>query len=180
MSGVAVTPDKEAEMYESFCVFKTEPKNTCLRCRLGAISNNRAPRFSRWELESVWLLFSRLSWVPGDQGVTYKDQCWGLEGSPRGTLASCSHPAVAGDRLRWDYSKLFQIAKDAACQRALQGPALSPLVMFQGDCTVLGRLQKTERFPGARGDLKTFQLPLLVLPFLKWCLHPMVVEPPFP
>ena len=30
MSGVSVTPDKEAEMYESFCVFKTEPKNTCL------------------------------------------------------------------------------------------------------------------------------------------------------
>lgn len=53
MSGVAVTPDKEAEMYESFCVFKTEPKNTFLGCRLGAISNNRAPRFPCWELESL-------------------------------------------------------------------------------------------------------------------------------
>lgn len=68
MSGVSVTPDKEAEMYESFCVFKTEPKNTCLRCRLGAISNNRAPRFPRWEPESLWILFSGLSRVPGDQG----------------------------------------------------------------------------------------------------------------
>ena len=65
MSGAA---DKEAEMHESLCVFTTEPKNTCLRCRLGAISNNRAPRFPRWELESLWILFSRLSRVPGDQG----------------------------------------------------------------------------------------------------------------
>jgi hypothetical protein len=53
MSGAAVAPDKEAEMYESFRVFKTEPKNTCLRCRLGAISNNRALRLSCWELESL-------------------------------------------------------------------------------------------------------------------------------
>lgn len=87
MSGVVVAPDKEAEMYESFCVFKTEPKNTCLRCRLGTISNNRAPSFPRWEPESLWVLFSGLSKEPGDHGSDAR-RPRRLEDSPRGTLAS--------------------------------------------------------------------------------------------
>lgn len=118
MSGVAVTPDKEAEMYESFCVFKTEPKNTCLRCRLRAIFNNRAPRFSRWELERLWILFSGLSRVPGDRRVMHRDQHWGLEGSPRGPSL---HPAVPDDRFQWVCSRsrcsLFQRARTQPTQR---------------------------------------------------------------
>lgn len=106
MSGVAVVPDKEAEMYGSFCVFKTEPKNTCLRCRLGAISNNRAPRFSRWEYESLWILFSRLSKVPGDQRRRVRRL-------PRGILASSPHPAVPSSSLLWVW--IFWVTKDTTC-----------------------------------------------------------------
>ena len=112
MSGVAVTPDKEAEMYESFCVFKTEPKNTCLRCRLGAISNNRAPRFPRWEPESLWILSRGWKGYLVIRGVMHKGQCWGEEGSSRGP---CLHPAVPDDRFQW---VSFQRVRTQPMQRA--------------------------------------------------------------
>lgn len=107
MSGVAVAPDKEAEMYESFCVFKAEPKNTCLRCRLGTISNNRAPSFSCWEPESLWIPFS---WaVEG----TWWSQEWCRETKEDRRLFQRYFslplpPAMPGDRLLW----VCGVAKD--------------------------------------------------------------------
>lgn len=106
--------------------------------------------------------------------VTHKDQCWGLEGSPRGTLTFCSHPAVPGDRLQWVCSKLFQIAKDTAHARARAG-SLRPGIIATGP--VSGRLlchreiQEEGNATGQERISEIFQFPLLMLPlFLKQCL----------
>lgn len=177
MSGVAVTPDKEAEMYESFCVFKTEPKNTCLRCRLGAISNNRAPRFPRWEPESLWILFSGLKRVPGDRGVMHKGQRWGEEDSPRGPSPPC--------RAWWQVSVgLLQVIPKSQDTAHAENRLLRILPYCHRSYfkeTVLSWGEWRRKCDQAEEELRDFSVVLFpdASTFLKVMFHPMVLDASF-